>query len=105
MLLQASEIELPLAINLIFLKKVVLSLCVHFGEMQYALLLLSLIQYTWIPTTVYLSGMFQKLRLKSPADLVAEALLIRISDYWHIKQWNRLNMKHRISQYVYFNYY
>lgn len=73
--------------------------------MQCALKLPSIIQYTWIPTTVHLSGMFQKLRLKSPADFVAEALLIRISDFWHIKQWNRLNMKHCISQYVYFNYY
>lgn len=83
-MLQASEIELSLSVSLIFLKKVSLFPCVHVGEMQYALLLPSLIQYTWIPTTVYLSGMFHKLRLKSPADLVAEVLLIRISDYWHI---------------------
>lgn len=45
-MLQASEIELSLSVSLIFLKKVSPFPCVHFGEMQYALLLPSLIQYT-----------------------------------------------------------
>lgn len=45
-MLQASEIELSLSVSLIFLKKVSLFPCVHVGEMQHALLLPSLIQYT-----------------------------------------------------------